>query len=140
MKISKKNKEFELEDLFFIFVLGTISFLINLFELVNIFPWEEGLKLALNLVGFVCYEIVIIFAIIYYFTKLKLKFKKIYEKYPQRIKNTLIILISFTYLVLKIFKEKSWLNFFSELLMIILVLWGLLSFNKWFEKQKKNGK
>jgi len=139
MKTPKKLMDLDrLVNLFFAFVLGTISFVILAFVSLPAYHWKEEVRLALLLVGVFSYEAVIVALISYYISKATSKVAEIFEKNPQLIYWLTIALLAGTYLMLDTIKEKSWLIFFRDLIMVGLIVVGLPKVNKFFEKKDEN--
>src|SRR3989344_7931479 len=139
-KTSKSVLSFEkLVNLFFLFVIGTISFLIYFFYQIPDFKWKQGLRLAIFLLGLFSYESVVITLITYYVAKAKRKIADLIESKPKLVYFLIVIVLGLSYLLIDTIKEKSWLVFFRDIFMLGLIVVGLPFVNKYFEK-KKNAK
>ena len=139
-KTSKSVLSFEkLVNLFFLFVIGTISFLIYFFYQIPDFKWKQGLRLAIFLLGLFSYESVVITLITYYVAKAKRKIADLIESKPKLVYFLIVVVLGLSYLLIDTIKEKSWLVFFRDIFMLGLIVVGLPFVNKYFEK-KKNAK
>ncbi len=139
-KTSKSRLSFEkLVNLFFLFIIGNISFLIYFFYQIPDFKWKQGLRLAIFLLGLFSYESVVITLITYYVAKAKRKIAELIESKPKIVYFLIIVVLGLSYLIIDTIKEKSWLVFFRDIFMLGLIVVGLPFVNKYFEK-KKNAK
>jgi hypothetical protein len=139
-KTSKKLIDFErLVNLFFTFVIGTISLLMHQFIQFPAFSLREGLRMGLLIIGVFSYEAVIVALISYYAAKAKSKVAEFFENNPKRFYMLIVTILGATYVLLNTLIEKSVLIFFRDLVMVSLMVVALPMINNYFEK-RKNGK
>ena len=106
-KTSKSVLSFEkLVNLFFLFVIGTISFLIYFFYQIPDFKWKQGLRLAIFLLGLFSYESVVITLITYYVAKAKRKIADLIESKPKLVYFLIVVVLGLSYLLIDTIKEK----------------------------------
>ncbi|MFH1505987.1 MAG: hypothetical protein ABIE94_03265 [archaeon] len=136
----------KLIDLFFLFIVGTICFFIYNFSSVPVIGWSQVLRLAIYFFGIFSYEFVILSLIIYYISRAKEKFVEFYQKNKKKFVIYFIITLGLTYILLDLIIAKSWLIFFRDLVMIILIIIAIPPisnlvnkvYNKWQQKNETN--
>lgn len=136
MTQSKNLLNFEkLVNLFSVFAMGTIAFILLGFFHVPDNPWElSGLKFVLFLIGLFSYEMVILSLISHYIAKTKERVVKIFSNNRQAI---VVIVLGLTYLIPSTIIHKSLLMFVRDVAMLLLIGVGMPFLKKYFEN--KNG-
>ena len=139
MKSSKEILNFDkLVNLFFLFVVGTISLTVYQFFIFPEFSWKSGLRLAIFMIGVFTYEFVVLTLISYYTAKAKKKVADYLEKNPKFSYILIASVLGLTYLVLNTFIEKSMLIFFRDLVMVLLIIIAMPFVSDFFNKKNKN--
>lgn len=139
MKSSKEILNFDkLVNLFFLFVLGTISLIVYEFFIFPEFSWKSGLRFAILMIGVLTYEFVVITLISHYVAKAKKKVADYWVKNPKSIYILTTTILGLTYLILNTLIEKSMLIFFRDLVMVLLIIIAMPFVSDFFNKKKEN--
>lgn len=137
MKASKDIINFDkLINLFFLFVVGTISFMVHQLVQLPDFGWKEGFRFAILLLGVFSYESVLISLVSHYLSNARKKVAKLFDKYPNTLYYIIIVVLSLTYIIIDTLIEKSLLKFLRAIFMVSLIIVALPNMNKFFKRKK----
>lgn len=120
MRLDKPIIDLEkLINVFSLFVIGTISFILKYFVLVSYsFPYKESLSFALFITGILTYEFIIL-TIIPYYTAKSIKH---YNEHKKLYFWCLVFVLALTYSITDAVKDKSFLIFIRDIALILLTV------------------
>ncbi len=128
MKPSNEKEVFtykRLVDVFFIFVLGTVAFMILIFYKMPDIPIKQGLTSGLLMLGILSYEFVVMSLLSYYVIQAKQWIINNFEEYRKKYLYPIVIVLGLSYALLEGVINKSFLAFLRALILITITIIGL---------------